>query len=409
MKLLNLLQKTIEFSLYLVIFSIPISIAITNIGIGLALIFWLIKKIITKDWQFKKTSINIFLFLLLLVSLASIINSYSLISSLEGIQKLAKYLFLFFILVETMDNKEKLKRLLWAGILGLSLVSIDGIFQYFTGKDFIRGYSIAGAFSYLGQIGFGRIRASMHNPNDFACYLITFIPMVLSLFLYYAKGRKKLFLGLIFLFSFFCMFHTNFRGAGLGFLVIVILLSFIKKDLRLIIGLLIFLLILLIFLPKPLLFWLVTNPNPYDFFVEDMGRRQHWQTAINMIKKHPFLGIGINTFSISYARYKSAFDPFVGFYAHNSYLHLAGEIGLGGLLIFILMLLVIIKNWIKSYKKIPDKELKEISLSVFLGWIGFLVAGILESSLQISNLAVLFWFMTAWLTSLTKLGGDGSW
>ncbi|MCM8799839.1 MAG: O-antigen ligase family protein [Candidatus Omnitrophica bacterium] len=403
-KLIDFLKKATLLLLCMVIFSIPISIALTNITIGLALIFWLINKILNKDLIFKKTPINIFLILLILVSAISMVNSSNIVSSLGGMQKLAKYIFLFFIIVETVDDKDKLKRIVFAWILGLSLVSIDGFFQYLTGKDFIRGYPLpVSLWKMYGNLPSPRIKASMHNPNDFACYLISSIPLILPLFLYYTKRFKKMLLGLIFVISFFCMFHTQFRGAGLAFVVIVILLSIIKKDIRLAILLLIFLLSLPIILPKPLLYWLVQNINPYDFFIEDMGRRRHWQTALEMVKKHPFVGVGINTFSISYIKYKDIKDPFVGFYAHNSYLHLAGETGLIGLMIFIWMLIVITKNWINFYRKQKDKNLKDISLGIFLGWLGFLIAGLLESSLQISNLAVLFWFITGVLVGISNL------
>lgn len=403
-KIVNFSKRIVEFSLYLVIFFIPISIALTNIAIGLALVFWLIKKLLLKELYLKKTSINIFLFLIILVSLLSMVNSSNIISSLKGLQKLAKYILLFFMLVETIDEKVKLKRLVFIAILGLGLVSIDGIFQYLVGKDFIRGYTLPKSlWKIYGNLSTPRIQASMHNPNDFGCYLITIIPVVLSLGVYSTKMLKRLILAIVFLISFFCMFHTQFRGAGLAFLIIVILLSIIKKDVRLVIVVLIFILSLPIILPKPLLYWLVQNPNPYNFFVEDMGRRQHWQTALNMIKKHPLVGIGINTFSISYIKYKNIKDPFVGFYAHNSYLHLAGEIGLIGLGIFTWMVIVIIKNWIIFYRKQKDKDLKELSLGIFLGWLGFLIAGILESSLQISNLAVLFWFMSGVLVGTSNL------
>jgi len=402
-KVLDFCERATEFSLWLVVFSIPISIAMTNAGIVFSMLFWLIKKILNKDWRLARTPVNAFLFLLILISLFSMINSIKISSSIGGMQKLFKGLFLFFIIVETINDRKKLRRIIWAALFGLSLVSVDGVFQYLTGKDFIRGYKLGIGFRYPGQAGLRRLSASMHNPNDFASYLITVIPLVISLALYYFRGKKKLLLGLLGLIAFFCVFQTYYRGAILGFAIVAILFSIIKKDKRIAIALLILIFTMPFLLPKPILYWMVSNPNFYDFFIEEGGRRWHWQAAINMIKAHPFLGIGTNTFSINYDRYKIATDPLSGFYAHNAYLHVAAEIGLIGLIIFIAMIIAAIRNWWINYKRINTLDLGAISLGIFGSFIGYLAAGLLESNLQYSNLAVLFWSILGLITAVNRI------
>ena len=123
-----------------------------------------------------------------------------------------------------------------------------------------------------------------------------------------------------------------------------------------------------------------------------------------MIKTHPFLGIGTNTFSINYERYKIAADPMTGWYAHNAYLHVAAEIGIIGLIIFIAMIIAAIRNWWINYKRINTLELEAISLGIFGAFIGYLTAGLLESNLQYSNLAVLFWAMLGLIMAVSRLG-----
>ena len=402
-KVLKFLERAIEFSLWMVVFSIPISIAMTNIGIVLAIILWLIKKIMNKDWRLVGTPINIFLILLILVSLFSLINSIKMSSSIGGMQKLFKGILLFFIIVETIKDRKKLRRIVWAALLGLVLVSVDGVFQYLTGKDFIRGYKFNIGFRYPGQPGLRRLSASMHNPNDFSSYLVTVIPLAVSMALYYLKGKKKLLLGLVWLIAFFCMFQTYSRGAILAFTIVMVLFSIIKKDKRLAAALLAMLLILPFLLPRSVVNWSVTHLNPYEFFVEVGGRRWHWQAAINMIKTHPFLGVGTNTFSINYESYKIAADPLTGWYAHNAYLQLAAEIGILGLAIFLLMLLVVIRNWWRHYKGVRVSDFQAISLGIFGGFISYLIASALESNLQYSNLAVLFWAMLGLIIAVSRL------
>jgi putative inorganic carbon (HCO3(-)) transporter len=406
-KALNFCQHGLELSLCLTIFSVPISIAMVNIGIGCSFFFWSIRKILAKDFSLPATPINVFLVAIVLLSFLSMLNTINLRTSMGGISKIFKNVFLFLVLVDGANNKRCIKRIILALTAGLALVSFDGIFQYLTGKDFIYGISLPrGLQNELTGASAPRIGASTHGPNDFAIYLVTAIPLLLSLILYSFKGRSKLQFSIIGLMAAFCLFNTHFRGAALGFIVVLALFGLIKKDARFAVVLILLFLALPFLLPKTIIDWSLTHLNPYDFFVEEGGRRLHWQAAINMIKAHPLLGVGVNSFSINYDRYKIPGDPFSGWYAHNTYLHFAADIGLIGLAALFLVLINIILNWNKSYGKIKDYWLKAASLGIFGGFIAFITAGILESSLQSSNLAVLFWFILGLLVSINKLGSS---
>jgi putative inorganic carbon (HCO3(-)) transporter len=402
-KAINFCQRAAEFFLWLVIFYLPISIALTNIGIGFAVFFCLLRKIISKDWRLPKTPLNITFILLILISLLSMVNSIKMKSSIGGLEKLFKGLVLFFAIVETVDNRKKLNRIIWAALLGLGLVSIDGVFQYFTGKDFIRGYPLTRGLKYLGQLSSPRVRASTHNPNSLAVYLIVLVPLLLSMVLFYLKGLKRWLSALAGLMALFCLFFTFQRITAAGFLIIMMLFSAIKRNAKPIIILFVLIIVAISFLPEAIIQWSLDHLNPYDFFIEEGGRRWHWQAAMNMIKAHPFIGVGVNTFPLNYDRYKIPTDPISGWYAHNAYLNLAAEIGIIGLAIFFWMIIAVIRSWHKTYEKIKDSGLQAISLGVFCGFIGYLISGILESNLQYSNLAVLFWFVLGLMVAVSEI------
>ena len=59
----------------------------------------------------------------------------------------------------------------------------------------------------------------------------------------------------------------------------------------------------------------------------------YWRAALNMIRHHPIIGVGINTFVKAYPAYREAGDHFtqMGPYAHNMFLHQAAELGMSGL------------------------------------------------------------------------------
>jgi len=173
--------------------------------------------------------------------------------------------------------------------------------------------------------------------------------------------------------------------------------------LRLLVATLIIAAFIPFLLPKPVLKWVIANSNPLQFFVEKGGRWEHWHAALNMIKAHPFIGVGIKTFMNNYSLYKIQADPFVMFNAHNSYLHLAAETGLIGFAIFIAMIIAVIIQWRKAYNKIKETDLRAVSLGLFGAFIAFLVTSIMDSFLQSSNMTVLFYFILGLLIAANNL------
>ena len=93
---LNFCERAAEFFLWMLIFYIPISNALTNIGLGFAVFFCLLKKIISKDWRLPKTELNLAFIVFILITLLSIFNTVKMKSSIGGIEKLFKGLALFF-------------------------------------------------------------------------------------------------------------------------------------------------------------------------------------------------------------------------------------------------------------------------------------------------------------------------
>jgi len=404
-KIINFCDKAAKLSLWMVAFSFAISIAMTNVFLGFLIFFWFIKRILTRNFYPPQNPLNIFFVLLFAISLYSMANSVELSSSMGGIARLFKCFIFFLAIVDTVNDKEKLKRVVWALLLGLLLISIDGIFQYFVGKDFIRGRDYLWCelpVSTYGK-GFHRLTASMKYSNVFACYLVTVIPLVLSLAVYYYRGKVRLFLSLLGILAAFCMLNTFFRGAALAFVTVIMLFIVIKKDSKLAVALAILAVCVPFILPKSVLKWVVANPNPIDFFVEQSGRRWHWQAAINMIKAHPFIGVGIKTFLNNYAQYKIPSDPLAGFNAHSSYLQLTAETGFIGLAVFIAMIGAAIMQWRKEYLKIKAPDLQAISLGLFGAFIAFLTVSIMDSFLQSSHMTVLFYFILGLLIAANKM------
>ncbi len=389
--------------IYIAIILIPLaasfSSALVNTLVGLSIFAYLVKKIIEKSRP-DKTAITIPFLFLILVSLVSFVNSVSLKASFGGIAKLVKYGFLFVIIAEGLVNRSHLKKIIIATISGLYLASLDGVFQLYFGKDFLRHKPC----DFV--INLPRLKAAFPHTNIFAAYLALLLPICICLALYYLKGRRKVLLGAMSGLMVYCLIFTFSRGAIFGFAVAVLFMGLLRKD-KLILTLLVIVLIITPFaIPQNIKDWIKTTDSVWEVIL-NKARINIYRASLNMIKAHPFIGVGVNTFCLNYQKYKIketyAFTGDAQYYAHNIFLHMAGEIGLLGLLMFLWLLFAFFKSWFSFFKTTDSSFLKICSLGIVAGIIAFLVNGLTETNLYYSKVATLFWYQIGLLLGLSRL------
>jgi O-antigen ligase len=366
---------------------------------------FIVKRIAGKKPDFLNSPLNIPFMLLILISLLSFVNSVNLHSSLQGITKLFKYGFLIIALVNEVKDREHIKKIIIASLFGLMLASLDGIYQFIFGVDFFRHKP------YDTIIGLVRLKAAFPHTNIFAGYLALFLPLCAALFFWQAKGAKKLFLGLISLAGFFCLVFTFSRSAVFGSWLAVFLAAIAKKS-KVIIAVFIALLLAAPFLaPKGIRDWTKETSSLAEFLL-NKERMPLYETSFNMIRRHPVVGVGVNTYCLNYQKYKlhdtSEETADTNWYAHNSYLHMASEIGIIGFLVFISLILILLIGWFRFYLKERDAFLKIGSLGIALGLFAFLVHGLTESNLYYPKIAVLFWFQVGFLARIIYFKKEGA-
>lgn len=397
---IKIFEGFIYWSLILIPFSIAIAPAPTNIFIGLLFFSFFTKKILKKEKFFSKTALNFPFLALLIISIISIINSIDYTASIRGIFKLVQYGLIYSIFVKELRDQKHIRRITSALLAGASLASLDAICQLIFGKDFIRGHLP------IINIGLKRATAAFPNANVLGVYLTPIAPLAFGLALYYFKGKKRLFMFVLSALIMMGIALTFSRPAGLAFYLSLLLLSTVKKD-KIVISILVILLIVFPFiLPKNVKDWAKSiNYNPLIFMCNH-DRISVYKNSLNMIRHHPIIGVGVNTFSKNYLKYKlpEPENARTGdyMYAHNNFLHLAGEIGLFGLLVFLWLLLRLFRKSIYIYKNINEPYIKIVSLSLIISLIAFLINGLTETSLYYSRVAMIFWYLVGFSLSLNK-------
>ncbi len=399
-KILNFCDKAIYWEVIIIPFVASFSSAAVDIFIGWLIFTFLIKKFTGKNKDTMQGILDLPFILLILISILSFVNSINLHSSMQGIVKLLKYGFLIAILGREVKDKEHFKKIILSSIFGLFIGSLDGVYQLIFGVDLFRHRP------YDAVIGLARLKGAFPHTNIYAGYLALFLPLCAGLFLYFSKGKSRVYFGIVSAVALFCLIFTFCRSAVLGFWLAMLIIGIIKKD-KLVVALLIVVVLIAPFLaPKGIRDWSKNTSSVAELLL-NKSRFVLFETSFNMIKHHPLLGVGVNTYSLNYQKYKlhdtSEDTANTMWYAHNSFLQMASEIGIIGLLVFLYLLAKLTKYWWVFYREINDNFEKIASLGIFMGIFAFLIHGLTETNLYYPKIATLFWFQVGFLVSLLNL------
>ncbi|MCF7917138.1 MAG: O-antigen ligase family protein [Candidatus Omnitrophica bacterium] len=386
----NISDKIIEYSLYGLIFYIPISIALVEIFTSLVVLVFIVKKITQPDFSFIKKNKFIYFFLGLFVLFMglSLFNSGPyLTKSLRVIfSKWLAYILVFTAAADTLGTRKQIRNALVVLSFSAALAVLSGLMQYFFGFEFLRGRELAGE----------AITSAFKNPNNFAAYLSLLIPIVIGLSLLKFKNKiYKIGVMLLLALSITTLLFTFSRGGWLGFLagasLLMVLLRKYRVGLVAIGGFIAF----LSFLPQLQERFLCT----FSAF-GDANRFTIWQGAWGMIKENPILGKGLGTFMDYSLQYTEGFGIY---YAHNCYLQIWAETGIFSLLSFLIFSGLLLYLAIKSTKKDITSNLSILSIGISCGIFGFLVHSFFDTQLYSVQLQAFFWLMAGILFAVVNL------
>ena len=399
--MLNIVEFVNYWSIILLPFAVAISTGFLNTFTGLIIGSAILKKILKKEWCFIKTPATLPFLLFILIALLSFYNSVDYRASFKGIEKLLKYGLLFLVCAEEIKNIKHLKRIVASIAFFVALIGFDGIWQSIFGRDFIHGHPMVSCL-----INLPRVSASFSAPNGMGIYLASLTPLLLGLGFFYLKGQKRYLIFAAAILGVAGILMTFSAGAVIGFSAAVLFMAIVRKH-KVILGMILVVLLITPFiLPKNLKDWAKqVNYNPIVFLCS-RDRITLYATAANMIKQHPLIGVGVNTFSQNYGRYKlvemEKYAPTPDkMYAHNNFLHMGAEMGLLGLGVFIWFLAMLFRNAWQMYKKFEFGFLKITALSLIAGVVAFLINGLTETSLY-NQIGIDFWFVVGLLLCLNN-------
>jgi len=404
MKIEDIVKKIdslIIIGLCFLIIGLPFSNSIIEVTASAVIVLWFFKKIfILRSFKLENTPLNWPILFYLVLAISSLVNSHFFMTSIKGLLfKTIEYFLLFFTIVETVKSQDDVKKIIFAIFLSCILMGTDGLWQYTTGYDFLRGYPVWSS---------GRIKASFKYPNGFGGWLIIVIPLCISFALFETKESLwKIAGGFSSLLLIACLILNLTAGAWLAIIPAVIFLVWRRGNVaKRILLTMLFIAILgmgIVILSGGNEFILRYIDKAHSILYRIEMAKLCWRMFID----HPFLGHGINTFMSIYENYR---DPTVyGMsgvsYAHNCYLQIAVETGIFSLLVFLWMIIALFVSSLRDIKRREEGLIKTAQIGFLAGLLAYLTHSAIETNLYSLPLAILFYYFLGVAISLQKLEG----
>jgi len=456
-KLLRYCEKAIEYGFYALVFFVPLVVTPFTFELfefpKMILVYFLtilivaaflVKGILVGKFNLRRTPLDLPILLYAISYLLSTIFSIDRYTSIfgyytrfnGGLLSLLAYVALYYIFVWEMGpegpkgkgGKEgKREKFVGALLFSSLLVSIYGILQHFgIDKDYWVQDVQRRVFSTLGQ------------PNWLAAYLVMILPLSLALMTKNSKFQISNFKSIsnikrqipkpytllsIVLYTAFWFTYSLSGLLGLVVAMAVFLIFVGRENLKsaLFPLLMVFLAWIVIsaltltptisgriqrifeVIPKVSAAETVASPSPPTGSTVKI-RLAVWKGTLNLIRDHPFLGTGPETFAYAFLPYRpvelnqTAEWEFLYNKAHNEYLNLAATTGLFGLAAYLWIIGKFILWNTREFRRMKANESESANVrilhaGIFAGWVGVLVSNFFGFSVVTTSL--LFWLYMA--------------
>ena len=367
--------------------------------------FYILNAVSEEKFTYLKNSLNLSILLFVLFAALSILLNNTLSVSQRDFTIFLSYFLIYFLVINSIRNKNSFNLCLIIFFITVSLISLYLLLQYY------------GLDPFLSDIQ--RLTSTLGNRNYVASYLALIFPIAFSFFLIETKKINKILVEsvLIIIYTGIIICHTRaiWVALFLSLMFFKFILSYFKinkilKDNQkwLIILFSLFLLITLIYSTNnPLNRSSITASERAVSAFDMKGSSQRtrfliWQSTIDMIKDRPLFGSGLGTFPLHYLNYQADFlkrnPEYLKFTAkaaeaHNEYLQIWAEMGIIGLLTFILIIIIFYNTTINLIRKIKTINEKIVIIGLISGITVTLLHSIFSFPFHIPAIGAAFWFI----------------
>ena len=394
-----LILYNIKIGIYLAVLILPFMPDMLNL---LYLIFlvgvYFYKALFKKINPLTKESIDIPIIVYALLILISTITSIDPSGSFRDLAIHFTAIGFVLVIVNNINTKEDFNIFVTFLVIAATLVALYGLYQYKFGVEMEDKWVDAVNNPDVKT----RVYSVFGNPNILAEYLIMIIPISASLFWYSKKIHKKAIFLITSLILTIALVLTLSRGGWVGFAFgIFIFIILIEK--KLLLSIIPIVLAGVYFLPQSIVNRILTIGNLGDS--SNAYRIRLWKITLEIIRDNWLVGVGFG-----YIPFKTTFETYIrtmpAYHSHNTYLQTMGEMGILGLIVFIMLIFVLYKYSIKRLMKQEDRYIRTMAGGVLAGLAALLAHGAVESVLYLPKIIITFWTLVGLILALMRISGE---
>lgn len=366
----------------------------TVYAVILFFILFMLKAMKEEDTRFQVKAINVFFYIFIIMVIYGLVTSFNFSLSLRFLAFHFTCYMLVMMMVSSIKTKDELSTFIELVLVGATLCGLYGLYQAVKGVPV--DVSQIDTTLYSGTPG--RIYSSFENPNNFAQVMIMMLPFYAGIF-FSSKGvQKKIIFVLAAMPPFIALLLTLSRTSWIGLAVaafVFLLLTHPKV------------------IPWLILCGLLALPAMPSYIITRIGsifamndssiayRFKIFKTMWPVIQDYNLTGIGlgndiVSRITVNYPIFTD--NSKIPIHCHNLYLQLWAEMGIGGLLSFLLFLGATLKSCTGRIRKLgEDPQMKYFLASGVASICGVLVNALGEYIWFYPRNMVVFWVIVGLL------------
>jgi len=310
----------------------------------------------------------------------------------SGLPQIRKfYVFLALVVTATMIRElSHIRALVWGWVTAATASSLWGLWQFYSKWEHARQ---TGENFYLAYVA-SRITGFMSHWMTFSGVIMVAALFAFALLLFGEKDlKRRVGLAVALAVMALALALSFTRGAWLGALggAAYLLWSWRRAWLLILPGVLV---VGFLISPQPLRERVRSFAQPHGDRDSNAHRRATLLIGIEMIKAHPWFGVGLEQVGRQYKAYIPPALPRLpdGYYGHlhNIYIHYAAERGIPASLAMLWFLIAVPAEFLRALRRQPNPDSQFVLHGAVAATIGILVTGCFEYNLGDSEVLQLY-------------------
>jgi cell division protein FtsW (lipid II flippase) len=289
---------------------------------------------------------------------------------------------MFALLLPYVMDADDLVPIIKIVVLTGFLMAMHGVYEY------IVKVPIPSDWIDISQHVRTRVYSLFYSPNIFGDYVAFVGPMAIGLAFYVRERAQKWFYAICAVLCTATLVFTFTRGAWLAFFVAILVLTWLIDKRLTLLAVVVGVLAILFVHPIHSRIEQFLTPVYWAKTFGPGGRIGRWERAYNQMRLNPLFGAGIGRYGGAVAA------RFFGIqYVDNYYAATLAELGLVGLISYLAVLFVYLRDVYRAWKRCIDPRMKYLMAGIFSSLIVEVVHNSVENIFEVPDMNMLFWLV----------------